>query len=88
MRGYPKHIGNKRDFLNLLAMPEHKETALKDLKKVKDLKDDTVVRVISGSEEDGNLVTEVIANPNPKWKQLGFKDKKDVDDLVTVQEVI
>jgi len=87
MRGYPKHIANKRDFENLTDMPEYKTQALADLKRLQAIDDAKVIRVVSGSEEDKNLVTEEIDNPNPVWKQKGFATKKAVDDLVTVKEV-
>ena len=87
MRGYPKHIGTKQDFDNLLAMPEHEKQALTDLKRLQAIDDAKVIRVVSGSEEDKNLITEEIDNPNPAWKQKGFKDKKALDDLVKAKEV-
>lgn len=87
MKGYPKHIATKQDFDNLLAMPEHKAKALKDMKKLQAVDDAKVIRVVSGSEEDKNLITEEIDNPNPAWKQKGFKDKKALDDLIIAKEV-
>jgi len=88
MRGYPKHIANKQDFDNLLDMPEYETQALADLKRLQVIDDAKVIRVVSGSEEDKNLVTEEIDNPNPVWKQKGFATKKAVDDLVTEKEVV
>ena len=87
MREYPKNIATKQDFDNLLAMPEYAKQALADLKRLQAFDDSKVIRVVSGSEEDDNLVTEEIDNPNPVWKQKGFATKKAVDDLVTVKEV-
>ena len=87
MREYPKNIATKQDFDNLLAMPEYAKQALADLKRLQAFDDAKVIRVVSGSEEDKNLVTEEIDNPNPVWKQKGFVTKKAVDDLVTVKEV-
>jgi len=85
MKGYPKHINIKRDLDNLLAMPEFKARALAELKRIQALAvaEATVTRVISGSDETNDLVTEQIPNPSPRWKQLGFKDKKELDNLVT-----
>lgn len=82
MRGYPKHINCKQDFINLLSMPEHKERALKELQQIQSLDDSKVVRVISGSEEDGNLVTEIIDNPMPQWKRIGFATAKELSALI------
>lgn len=87
MRGYPKHIATKQDFDNLSEMPEFKKQALADLKRLQAIDDAKVMRVISGSEEEKNLVTEEINNPNPIWKQKGFAAKKILDDLVSVKEV-
>jgi len=87
MRGYPKHIAIKQDFDNLLAMPEYKDKALKDMKKIQAVDDAKVIRVVSGSIETEDLVTEEIDNPNPAWKQKGFVTKKILDDLVSVKEV-
>ena len=86
MRSYPKYIATKTDFDNLFAMPEYKDQALVDLKLLQAVDDSKVIRVVSGSEEDDNLVTEEIDNPNPVWKQKGFATKKAVDDLVTAKE--
>ena len=45
MRGYPKHINCKQDFLNLLEMPEHRERAKADLWKLQALDDSKATRV-------------------------------------------
>jgi len=85
MRGYPKHINCKQDLLNLLEMPEFKERAKADLEALQTIDSAKVLRVVSGSEEEKNLVTEEIDNPNPRWKQLGFKTVKEVSGLVTAE---
>ena len=87
MRGYPKYMANKRDFDNLLTMPEYEKQALADLKRLQGIDDAKVIRVVSGSVETDDLITEEIDNPNPAWKQKGFVTKKAVDDLVTAKEV-
>lgn len=46
MRGYPKHVATKQDFLNLLAMPEYKARALADLEYIRDLNDYTTTVAI------------------------------------------
>jgi hypothetical protein len=90
MRGYPKHINTKRDLDNLLSMPEYKDRALADLKRLQTQAVDEakVLQVVSGSEDEKNLVTAEIDNPNPAWKRLGFKDKKELDTLISEKEVI
>jgi hypothetical protein len=89
MRGYPKHINTRRDLDNLLDMPKFKARALADLKRIQALAvaEATVTRVVSGSEETKDLVTEQIPNPNPRWQRLGFKDKKELDTLIAAKEV-
>jgi len=82
MRGFPKHIATVQDFRNLLAMPEYKEKTLGYLKKIQMINDDKATRVISGSEETKDLVTEVIDNPMPLWKQKGLKSRRAVADLI------
>jgi len=87
MRGYPKHVATKTDFDNLLKMSEFKTQALADLKRLQAVDDAKVIRVISGSEEEKNLVTKEIDNPNPIWKQKGFSTKKALNDLISTKEV-
>jgi len=85
MRGYPKVIATKHDFINLLADPEFKERALADLKAVYDLRDDTLERVVSFDTDDKgqmiNIVTETIEAPMPKWKRMGFESRAAVMEL-------
>ena len=83
MRGYPKHIATKQDFLNLLSQDEFREQAIADLKKIYETKDDTVVRVVSGSEEEGDLVTKKIENPMPLWRIKGFSSREEIANLIT-----
>jgi len=82
MRGYPKHIATKQDFENLLSIKEFKAQALKDLERLSGIKDDRVKRVISGSEETKDLVTEEIDNPMPLWKSKGFKNRNEIAALI------
>ena len=85
MRGYPKVIATKADFLYLLAMPEHKEQALADLKTLCDLQDDTMEVVKSYDTDDQgqmiNVVMETVPAPMPKWRRMGFESRSDVLDL-------
>lgn len=82
MKGYPKTMGTKQDFLNLLSMKEFKERALADLKVISEMADDKTIRVVSGSEETKNLVTEEIENPMPLWKKKGFQNRQEVADII------
>ena len=85
MRGYPKHINCKQDLLNLLEIKEYKEQAKTEIGKLNALDDSKATSVVSGTEVEGDLVTEEIDNPNPRWKQLGFATKKELSDLVTTE---
>lgn len=85
MRGYPKHIATKQDFLNLLADQEFKERAIADLKVIRDVPDDKATRTVS-INEDGTAVTEEIDNPMPLWKVKGFISRAEVAALIAAQE--
>lgn len=81
MQGYPKRIAGTQDIINLLADERFKEKARADLDRIAAVDDDNAVKVISGSEETGDLVTEQIINPRPLWKRLGFKTKAELTAL-------
>jgi len=85
MRGYPKVIATKADFLYLLAMPEYKDQALADLKAIYELQDDTMEVVKSSDTDDQgkmvNVITETVPAPMPKWRRMGFESRQDVLDL-------
>jgi len=85
MKGYPKHIATKQDFLNLLADPDFKTHAIADLKSIRDLDDDKAMRTL-GIAEDGTAVTEEIDNPSPLWKIKGFASREEVAALIAAQE--
>jgi hypothetical protein len=84
MRGYPKNIATKQDFINLMAIPEYREQALADLKALADVQDDTMEVVKSfDTDEKGQMVkesvvTEKMPAPMPAWKRMGFKSRDEV----------
>lgn len=86
MKGYPRHIATEKDFENLFSMPKHKARALINLESIEQLKDSKATRVISGSEETDDLVTEQIDNPKPRWKSKGFNSRSAVQSLITKQK--
>jgi len=86
MKGYPKHINCKQDFINLLAEPEHQAQAIEDLKVIRDMEDYKALRVVSMDEETGEETTEEIDNPMPLWKVKGFSSRQEVADLITEVE--
>ena len=82
MCGYPKHIATKQDFLNLLANSACRDRAVAQLQQIAALDDSAATRVISGSEETGDLVTEEISNPMPAWKRYGFDSREEIVNLI------
>ena len=89
MRGYPDGPLTKRDYENLLAMPEHADRAKADLARLAET-DDSKTTVDQGTEKSPKLVE--IDNPMPAWKMAGFKDKDELLKLkglkVTSEETI
>jgi len=88
MRGYPKHIATKQDFINLLTTDEFRQQALRDLIRIAKVQDDKATVVVSGSEETGDLVTKEIPNPMPLWKIKGFDSKEDLIKLIELAKQI
>lgn len=86
MKGLPKYISTKQDFINLLAEPEHQAQAIEGLKVIRDMEDDKALRVVLIDEETGEAVTEEIDNPMPLWKVKGFSSRQEVADLITEVE--
>ena len=82
MRGYPKGPLTKRDYENLLAMPEHEKQAKEDLAALAAI-DDMKVTTDQGTEKSPKLVE--IDNPMPAWKMAGFKDKTELVALADVK---
>lgn len=78
MKGYPRCIAHRRDFENLLSDPVYADRARAHLTEIAAIDDETATRVVSGSEENGDLVTEEIPNPLPAWKRLGFSSRDEV----------
>ena len=90
MRGFPKHINTKQDFDNLLAMPKFEEQAITELKRIKDTKDSKITKATTQkdpTDPESEWNTIEVTNPNPKWKQLGFKTKKELTDLILAEEL-
>jgi hypothetical protein len=81
MKGYPKHVATKQDFINLLADPGYRDQALADLAAIRDLVDEKASRTLS-INEDGTAVTEEIENPMPLWKIKGFSSRMEVAALI------
>ena len=82
MKGFPRVIRTKQDWINCLEDASLKKTALDKLQNIYDTEDDYVVRVVSGSEETKDLKTEKIENPMPLYKMRGFGTKQELKDLI------
>jgi hypothetical protein len=82
MKGYPKTIATKQDYLNLLPVPEFRDRAEADLVTIYNADDAYAMRVVSGSEETGDLVTEQIENPMPLWKAKGFTSREEILEVL------
>jgi|GEM_PF-1257868 len=79
---WPQWINTKQDYLNLLSLPQHRERAIQELRKIYELDDATVQRVISGTEENKNMVTKEIDNPAPLYKRFKFDSKEEIKQLL------
>ena len=86
MRGYPKFIGSKQDYVNLLAMPKHRERALAELKRLH-ASDDTYIMTTTELVDAEDLASdwkqELRPNPSPLWKQKGFASRADLAKIIT-----
>jgi len=82
MKGYPKFVATRQDFVNLLTDPDLRSQAAADLRAIRDYDDDTCAVVVSGSEETGDLVTKSITNPKPLWMQKGFETRDEISALL------
>jgi len=84
MKGYPKHLAVKKDVENLIKdFPEFADRIKQDLQRIID-EPDTVTAattLIDTKDESKGYNTKEIPNPNPRWKQMGFVSKKEVDLL-------
>jgi len=84
MRGFPKTIGCKQDLINL--QKEFSDQVLERLKLIEAEASVKATRVISGSEETNDLVTEAIDNPYPMWQRLKFDSLADVQSMIALLE--
>jgi len=92
MKGYPDYFATKEDYANIIRdFPEWRKRVEEELKALKAIKDDTVLRAITPvnpEEPEGEWITEEINNPLPRFKQKGFATKKQLDDLIVEAEVV
>jgi len=85
MRGYPKLILKKQDFLNLLASDEHRTQALVSLQKLY-ADDDTLIMTTTTLVEPADPMSdwnqEMLPNPAPLWQQKGFKGREELAKII------
>ena len=82
MRGFPRVMRTKQDWINCLKDRKLKKRALDRLQGIYKMDDDYVLQVVSGSEETKDLVTKKIKNPMPLWKQYGFSSRKEAGEVI------
>jgi hypothetical protein len=85
MKGYPKFVATKQDFINLLKEPEYKTSALSDLQAIYDLDDSKMTRAttpIDPNNPQSGWNTVEIDNPMPQWKVKGFESRESVMTLI------
>lgn len=85
MRGYPKDIATKQDFINMCETEEFKEQTIGDLKIICNTDDDKTTRattLVDPSDPMSDWNTEIIDNPSPLYKQKGFASRQEVLDLI------
>jgi hypothetical protein len=91
MRGYPKYIATKQDYINLLDDKETREQAIKDLYELMDSSPETVNRaleLVDPEDPEKDWVMEEIPNPAPTWSFKGFKSKQDLLDTIAAYEEV
>ena len=90
MKGYPPYFATKEDYENIIRdFPEWRKRVMAELKALKAIKDDAVTRavaLVNPDDPESDWITEKIPNPFPKYKQLGFKTKKELNDLISEVE--
>jgi len=85
MKGYPKRVATRQDFLNLLSIEELKDQAIEDLRKIYCMDDSKAIRattLIDPDDPEKGYNTEIIDNPMPMWKQKGFSTRREVAALM------
>jgi hypothetical protein len=84
MRGYPKYVATKQDYLNLLSMSEYRERAFADLAELLALDDEEILVCTDRKNRDlhAERATEKKPNRLPLWKEKGFKARSAVEVLI------
>ena len=90
MKGYPTHLATKEDFKNIIRdFPQWRKRAIKELKALQAIKDDKVthaIRPIDPDDPESDWITEEIPNPLPIHRQKEFKNKKELNFIISKAE--
>ena len=81
MKGYPKFVATKKDYENLLSMPEYRKQALADLQVIYDLDDELATKTLSIKETDKK---EIEPELNLKSAVIGEKIKRNDAELEVI----
>jgi len=85
MKGYPKVVLKKQDYINLLSIKEHKTRALADLKHLY-TNDDTHILTtttrINPEDPESDWNQEMLPNSSPLWKQKGFESREELAQII------
>jgi hypothetical protein len=81
MKGYPKYIATRQDFVNLLSMPEYRKQALADLQVIYDLDDEKATKTLSIKESDKK---EIEPELSLKSAVIGAKIKRNDAELEVI----
>lgn len=85
MRGFPKNVATKQDFINLLGMEEFTGKTIEILKTIYNLDDAKTTKattLIDPADQESGWNVKTIKNPLPLWKQKGFSSRKEVGYLI------
>lgn len=80
MKGYPKIVNNKIDYINLLNDENTRSRAIDDLENIFSL-DDSYVEIHEESEGEEPKIR-IVENPMPIYKRIGFESLDEVRDLI------
>ena len=87
MKGYPKYFATKEDYENVIRdFPKWRKRVKNELQALKAVKDDKMsvaTTLVDPHNEELGWNTMEVPNPNPRFKQKGFKTKKELGDMVT-----
>ena len=91
MKGFPQYFATKEDYKNIMRdFPKWRGRVMKELKSIQKIKDDEVtraIRLVDPNDPDSGWITEKIPNPFPIHRQKGFKNKKELHNLIHAANV-